>query len=188
MVNIQKINPMARAIGVIGAVAALVTATTFAALTSNSVALDNSQFSTQSASLKIWNGAIYTTSATGFDFDNLALGTPSSEFTFWLQNDGTAPLTVSGLGAVGTYSGFVDFGQVNVEIRNISNAGGSPTSPVIYTFAQLLDGTPDLLPGNPLAAGAENQYGVKVTVNSGAVSGSSASVDEFDWNFTGTNP
>lgn len=87
------------------------------------------------------------------------------------------------LGTVGAYTGFVDFGQVNVEIEKI---GGGGTA--IYTLAQLIDGTPDALPGGPLNAGAEQQYGVKLTVNASAVSGSSASVSDFDWSFTGTNP
>lgn len=184
MVNIRKINPVMRAAGVIGAVSVLAVSVTFAALTSNSVVLADSKFSTQSASLQIWDGDSYDVAAPGFAANELALSTPSSESTFWLKNNGTAALTVSGLGSLGSYSGFVDFGQVNVHIRNIT-AGGTEYD---YSFAQLLDGTPDALPGNPLAPGAENQYGVTVTINPSAVSGSSASVTGFDWTFTGTNP
>ncbi len=189
MYKLHRINPVARAIATMGAVAALVTGVTFAVLTSNSVVLADSDFTTATASLKIWDPTLvtpaYVTTSPGFNFTDIIPGTPTSEFTFWLKNDGTAPLTVSTLGAIDSYTGFTDFSKVHFSVRNITAA---PASPVVYDFDDLLDATPDTLPGNPLGVGAENQYGVTLTVDSDSLAGSSAHVENFDWTFTGTNP
>lgn len=51
MSRLSKLGPIARAVGVIGATAGLVTGVTFAALTSNTVALTPNNISVASASL-----------------------------------------------------------------------------------------------------------------------------------------
>ncbi|GEM_PF-1622949 len=53
MLNLRNINPMVRAVGTMGAVAALTTGITFAQLTSNTVALSSNTLSTGSANLEI---------------------------------------------------------------------------------------------------------------------------------------
>lgn len=185
MLGIKKINPMVRAVGTMAAVVALVGGVTFAALTSNNVTLADSEFSTGTASLKIWDSgtSTYVTSTTGFSLNDLALDTESSQYTFWLKNDGTASLNIKGLGTIAGYTGFTDFAKVHFHVTNITTANS-----LDYTFADLLDGTPDALPGNPLDAGEENQYGLTIKIDNDAVNASSASVSDFDWVFTGTNP
>jgi len=188
MVNIHQINPMARAIGVIGAVAALVTATTFAALTSNSVVLADSQFQMGTAELKIWDvgsSQYVTTPVNGFNFTNVAPDVQTGAFTFWLKNTGTLNLDITSTGTVGSTPNIIDPSGVNFEIENISEGGI-----VTYSLAQLVDPTPDPWPNatNQLDPGEENQYNIKLTVNSSAVSGSSASMNDLDLTFTGTNP
>ncbi len=182
-----QLNPVIRAIAVIGAVAALVTGVTFAALTSNSVVLADSNFGTGTASLKIWNTDLdpdaYDETAPGFSFTNITPGVTTAPFTFWLLNDGDTQLNISALGTIGAWSGFTNFALVEVDVNNVTQGISDE-----YTFAELIDGTPDALPGVALDAGEENQYSLTITIPNDALTGSSASVEDFDWTFTGTSP
>lgn len=177
---------VARAVGVIGATAALIAGVTFAALTSNNVTLTNNSFATASADLQIWDpgSSSYGLTTPGFNFTNIVPGPgETGPFTFWLKNSGGVPLTITGVGSGGTSSN-VDLTQVNVKITNLT-AGGSPAN---YSMYDLLTGPPDLLPGGDLASGDQDQYEVKLTVPVSAVSGTSASMSGVTWTFTGTQP
>lgn len=178
-----KINPLARAIGTFGAVAALATGITFAAF-SSSVTLTNSQFSTATADLKIWDGDSYESTATGFNFTNVVPGVETAPFTFWLKNFGGVPLDVTSVSDnAAIHNGISDPSQVEVKVTNV-------TSPETTTFAlsTLWDVTPDDWPGNQLDAGEEDQYTITVKINNAAVSGSSASLTNLNLTFTGTQP
>jgi len=190
MVNIQKINPMARAIGVIGAVAALVTATTFAVLTSNPVVLADSSFSTGTAALQIWDDGAsqyVTTPVNGFSFTNVAPDVQTGAFTFWLRNNGTLPLDIFSIGTVVSTPNITDPSGVEFEVTNLSLSGGGTTT---FSLTTLVDGVPDLWPDTSasLDPGEENQYSIKLKVLSSAITGSSASMNDLDLTFTGTNP
>jgi hypothetical protein len=183
MRSISFINPVVRATVVIGAVAALVTGVTFAALQS-SVTYTGSQFTTATASLKIWDGDSYEGTTTGFNFANVVPGVETAATTFWLKNEGGVPLTVTSLGNTPTLNNIADQTKVKFNFKNITDASGVTT----YTLAQLTDATPDPLPSGEMDAGDEEQYEIKVMVETGAVSGSSASMTNLDLTFTGTQP
>ncbi|PJE65715.1 hypothetical protein COU91_00130 [Candidatus Saccharibacteria bacterium CG10_big_fil_rev_8_21_14_0_10_47_8] len=184
MLGIKKFSPVARSIGTVGAVVALAGGVTFAALTSNSVVLADSQFSTGTASLKIWDGDSYEFSAPGFNFTNVVPGTETSAFTFWLKNDGTTDLNVSAEGANQVFTNISDPDKVDLKFTNIT-AGGSP---VTYSVQDLTTGGVDPMPGDTLNPNEENQYSVTVNVDPTTVSGSSASMTSFDLTFTGVQP
>lgn len=99
-----NISPLARAVGVMGATAALVGGITFAALTSNTVALTDNTLATATAHLYVNSSANADpatcadktkTSATGMSFTALAPGVESSAFNFCLGNDGDVPLDIT---------------------------------------------------------------------------------------------
>ena len=97
--QINRISPLARAILVIGAVAALVTGITAAALTSNTVSLTENTLAAATATLVIDDQADCTdstgTSVQGMSFTNLVPGEESDPFTFCLRNDGDLPLDIN---------------------------------------------------------------------------------------------
>ncbi len=94
MLGIRKISPMARAIGTMGVVATLVGAVTFAAVTSNTVALTDNNLTSGTPMLQIGTAVDpFGNSATGLTA-TLKPNIPKS-FTFFLQNNDTSPLTIT---------------------------------------------------------------------------------------------
>ena len=96
MLSIHKINPMFRAVGTVGAVAALVGGITFANLTSNTVALSPNNLTSATAALAIAGScpATTTTPIPGLTDASLAPG-HSTSVSFCLGNTGDVPLSVS---------------------------------------------------------------------------------------------
>jgi hypothetical protein len=97
MLKLSNINPVARAVGTMGAIAAIVGGVTFAALQSNTVALTPNTLTTGSAELAISDtncttGTTTTTTA-GFNNATLVAGTPVS-VNFCMVNKGDVPLTM----------------------------------------------------------------------------------------------
>lgn len=111
MVNIRKINPMARAVGVIGVVAGLATAVTFAALQSQATLTDNT-ISSGTANLQIatvTNGNCddnFGPTQTGFDFSVPTGSGDSQTESFCLQNasNDTNLSTLMSISGVPTYT------------------------------------------------------------------------------------
>lgn len=184
MQAIRSFSPLLRAFLVIGAVAALVTSITFANL-SNTATLADNQFTTATAELKIWDPVdlAYEDVVTGFNFTNVVPGTPTLPFTFWLKNDGGVPLDVTVVSSDGLETGITNNDGVDFTITNVAEAVS-----VTYSYEALIDGTPDQLPGTDLDPAEEEQYTVSLLVDGAAVTGSSASITDMDWTFTGTQP
>lgn len=100
MFRLRNINPMARAIGTVGAVAALAGGITFANLTTPTVALTPNNLVTATAALAIGAGTTCpggdTTATPGFTTSTpLVPGGPAVTTKFCLDNKGNIPLTVS---------------------------------------------------------------------------------------------
>ena len=94
MFSIRKINPMVRAVGTMGAIAAVVGGVTFAALQTNTAALTNNTLTSGTPLLQISNNnSTYGNSAAGIN-DTLNPGIPKS-FTFYLKNNDVNPLTIT---------------------------------------------------------------------------------------------
>jgi hypothetical protein len=185
------INPVVRAVGLFAAVAALVTSVTFAALNSQ-VTLSSNSISTTTASLKLWDGDSFESTAPGFTVTELVPGT-GKEFPFYFQNTGSADLDITAHVPVApTASGFT--GWENLEVTFTSNAPGCVDGSVETDMQALLAGEV-ALPCNPLSGGSqgnsgveatEGNYKVKFDIDPSAISGSSATVGSFDIVFTGT--
>lgn len=179
MLSLHKINPMVRAVGTMGAVAALVTGVTFANLTSNTVALTNNTLSTATASLVIGSTSdctdVSTTSVPGMSFTNLIPGQTSAPFTFCLGNTGTIPLNVTAQIPQDLSSSSLDPSKVTL---NITCGGGTITKTLadLHTSAWAF-------PSNPLSASGTWSCTATATLDSSVTGGS---VNPFTINFVGT--
>ncbi len=185
--SIRQISPVARAILVIGVVAALVTSITFAALQSQAT-LTNNSISSATAELQvdnIDNGAGFGATDLGYDFVGIVPGGAGSNVgNFQLKNNGSAPLSVSvevPVDPVFTVlpSGSVDPAKVDVVIQR--GAG----TPQVFALSDLLAG-PVTITGGNIAAGATENFNVQVLMDADAFTGTSASSDDFTFTFTGT--
>jgi len=179
MGRLSKFSPIARAIAVIGATAGLVTGVTFAALTSNTVALAPNTLSSASAHLQIGSvtEVFNDTSVAGMTA-SLRPGVASDPFTFYLRNTGEVDLDVSA-----HIPG--DFGGSTIPATDVTltlNCGGGDVS---YTIAQWNAGTA-VVPG-PVAADGGVLTCTETATLSASYSGQGGqTVTPFNVEFTGT--
>lgn len=191
MLGIRSISPVMRAIFVIGAVAALVTSITFAAL-NDSVSLTGNTLSTTNANLQIYDFTIpdWAETAEGFDFDDLVPGVYSDPENFYLRNNGGVDLDL-GVKA----ENFVVQNGVAGEDITLKFEGECGDPAVEYTMAALQLG-PVGLPCSPLLvgeAGDSNTFGTPgnysfaVMIDHDAVDGPGPfDAGTFDLVFSGT--
>jgi hypothetical protein len=187
MRNLRKYNPILRAVGVIGVVAGLVTAVTFAVSggLTTTASLTNNSISSATASLLVLHGSgtPISNTDTGFAFSNIVPGGPASgPDTFTLKNAGSVDLGVTVYATSSTVTGTLDNSKVHFCFTRVT--GGPSTS--CFTYASMLANF-NTLPGGTITTGSGNiEYTVSVNMDSGAVTGSSASIGNFDMVFTGT--
>lgn len=191
MLAIQRINPVIRAVAVIGAVMAMVTSVTFAALTS-SATLSGNTIGTASANadLLLWNGSEFTDAAPGFSFTGLMPGQRSDKFNFYFKNNGNTDLDLMArLDAAPEFSEGITANDVTLKFMGACKESTS------VTLADMIAG-PVALPCNPLEAGAQGvvgewwnkaNYSVSVKIaDSVALSETGHTVGAFDIIFDGT--
>lgn len=196
MLKVQTISPMFRAILVVGAVMAIATGATFAALQS-SAALEDNTIATGTATLRISKAATcatdadgtYAASVPGFDFAGIVPGGAGSQTEqFCLRNIGTANLsTVLGAPALPTYQDsaaapvVVDNAKVHVVLTCTTDEsdpfGASGTLQAIW-FSNVAQGT--------LADGDTAVCSANVTMDADAFTADSVTSTDFDLIFTGT--
>jgi hypothetical protein len=185
MVRFSKISPMVRAIGTMGAVAALVGAVTFAQLTSNTVALSPNTLSTATASLAIGSGTscpggATTGSVPGFNNVKLTPGVTSAQLPFCLENNGDIPLDLTVAIPQSAFTGDTGVPPSAVTL-DITCANGGHSS---GTLDQYTGGTPL---GSLSNAGGSNITNCNATATlSSSFTGSGQNVPSFDIDFTGT--
>ncbi len=163
--SISHINPVVRAVAVIGSVVALVTGATFAAI-SNEAVLSNNLIGTRSATaeLLIWDAEAneFQPEAPGFSFTELDPGGSSTPFPFYFKNTGNVDLNLtakinalpSGLGD-GSVEGDLSADDVTLKFT------GACAETVSATLSELVAGV--ALPCGPLAAGAQGVVGEDAT-------------------------
>lgn len=191
MSTLSKFNPIARAVGVIGVVAGLVTGVTFAALNSTAT-LTNTTISSATASLKLWDGDSYESTAPGFTITDLVPGT-GSENAFYFQNASAVDLDVTAsVPGAPSATGFTGWDKLKVTFT--SDNPLCEDNKVDTTMEALLAGEVEL-PCNALTGNAtgnsgveatEGNYKVKFDINPSDVEGDSISVGAFNIDFTGT--
>lgn len=192
MVAIAKFSPLMRAVLVIGAVMALVTGVTYAALTSSTATLTNNTVESATANLLVNSDAgcgpasAFGASDTGFAFNGLVPGgVASPDKTFCLKNSGTADLTLKLFVPTAptwtvTPSGVVDTGEVNVHVVCDNGAGTiNATLESLATAAQAFT-------TSNLADGATAVCTVNLDMNADAFTGTGASSGNFNLEFSGT--
>ncbi|HTE57465.1 MAG TPA: hypothetical protein VK694_01885 [Verrucomicrobiae bacterium] len=190
--KLLKLNPVVRAIGVMGAVAVLVGGVTFAAL-ADAATLTGNTIATESANadLLLYDGDSFEPTAPGFDLAELKPGEESDKFNFYFKNNGNVDLDVTArINVLPVLTG-LDADQVTLKFY------GACPDVLTVTLGQLSDGTPDALPCGPLVEGAQGvggedatnaaNYQVTVTVDEAVeLDEAPKTVGEFDLTFDGT--
>ncbi len=189
MKRFSNFKILARAVGVIGAVVIVVSGVTFAALQSQQIKLTGNTIETATANLQISaDGTTYAPSLAGFDFANLVPGgqpVPQNGYTVFLKNTGATPLALKlAISSTPSNPNGVDTAKVNVILTSL--AGGGPQS---FSLQSLVAGsatsgvsinTPSILmPGQAV------QYVLQASMAIDAVTGSSATVGNIDFAFSG---
>ncbi len=169
----------------------LATGVTYAALQSPQIKLTGSTISTATANLLISSdGVNYATSKPGFDFNNLVPGggpSPWDGYSLWLKNSGgiSENLKIS-VSSLPTNPDHVDLTKVNVILTPVGfNAGPSQT----YTLDALINsnasGGLTITSPTQLFAGNVQQFTIKVSMATDAVTSPSASIGNVDFSFIG---
>lgn len=185
-----KLNPIARAVLTVGVVTGLAGGVTYAALQSQAT-LTGSSIDSGTASLLLWDGSTFASTAPGFTVTGLIPGV-GKEYSFYFKNGGDIPLKISAkVPSAPTASGFS--GWENLKVTITDEEGGTPA--VTNTnMAELLAGKQLNLVGDSLQAGAQGNSGVagtegnfkiKFDIDPTSVDGSHASVGVFNIDFNG---
>lgn len=181
MFGIKKFNPVAKAVGIMGAVAALAGGITFASLQSNTVALSPNNLVTASATLAIGAGTTCpggdTTTTTGFTTTSpLVPGGSPVTTGFCLTNKGDVPLTVS----------------ANIPTNPSGTAATDTTLGISCTTegdltnnTQTLNAFSTTAFTNPLPAGASDNCTASAALSNSYSGTGGETVPVFDIDFTG---
>jgi hypothetical protein len=189
MKRARNIKPLTRAVGIVAAVMIIVGGVTFAALQSQQNVLAGNTIQTATANLQLsTDGTNYSDSHSGFDFNNIVPGgqaVPITGYPFYLKNGGGTPLALKfAVASVPTNPNNVDLSKVSVLLSTI----GSGTAAQSFSLQMLMLASSSgglAINGNNLASGAVQQYKLQVSMTSDAVTGSSASLGNIDFAFSG---
>lgn len=185
----SSFQPIIRAIVVMGAVLAIVSGVTYAALQSQQSVLTGNTIESATADLKIsLNGTNFTGSQTGFDFSSVVPGgpaVPAAGYTFYLKNSGTTNTQVKmGVSSTPTNLNNVDLTKVFVTI--LKYPGGTPQTMTLATLISSYSNGGTALT-DVLTAGATNTYHIQVSMAVDAFTGTGASLGNIDFVFVGTS-
>lgn len=175
-----KINPVARALIVVGAVAAIATGVTFAALSSQTTLSGNTITATPGLLLST-NSTTYDAKIPGFAFDVTPGDTTGVSQTFDIKNTTSSAMSLSlAVPAAVTFTG----GTVDNSDVNLALACTSPTLSLTSDLATLSSG-PVPVTGS-LSADTSAACTITATMDSDAItSGSTVTSDSFDLLFSG---
>lgn len=180
MISLRNINPVVRAVGTMGAVAALVGGVTFANLQSNTVALSPNTLSSASAALAIGAGTSCpqgnTTSTTGLN-TKLVPGQTSAPFGFCLDNTGDIPLHITA--QIPTNFSVSAIAPTDITL--------TLTCPTIGTLSGTLDqySSPAAFPGPALVQNTPEDCTATATLSAAYSGSGSQSATPFDIVFVG---
>jgi hypothetical protein len=190
MFSIRKINPMVRAVGTMGAVAALVAGVTFAASTSNTAALTNNKLAAATTTLKVGLTADCSDGANnqpGMNFPNLVPGVTSSQFSFCVANNGNTPLALTAQIPTAVTSTDPSLNPNDVTLHFLCGVGGNSTG-VVDTSSSLGNLSLTPLSFGTLSDTTNNVYDCTATATllAGDSPVSGAKINNFDIDFVGT--
>ena len=190
--KITGIQPLARAIVVVSAIAVLATGVTFAALQSQSATLTGNSISTATADLRIsltgtTSSSSWYATRTGFNFTNVipgATANPPEGNHFYLKNFGSSPMVLkAAINSVPTNPSTVDLTKVYISFTRIDTSVTQKLSVASLVMANTSGG---VTLTDTLAGGIIAQYKTQVTMDEEAFSGSSATIGGIDLIFNGT--
>jgi hypothetical protein len=183
MVFVQKINPVVRAILVVGAAAGLVVGVTFAALNSQATLIGNTISATAGLQVST-DGTTYGGSIPGFSFSGVVLGdTTGVTKNFKIKNSASAPMSLSLKipTAPNFTGGIVDQTKVHVKLDCTAPVLAMPSTALSALTAGEVTVT------GSLTAGATADCNMNVTLDADAITGATTTTsDPFDLRFTGT--
>jgi hypothetical protein len=181
----KKFRALLRTLGMVAAVAIIVSGVTFAALQSQQDILKGNTIETATANLQVsLDDKTYSNSQTGFDFANVVPGGPAVPITgypFYLKNSGGTPLALKmAVASLPSNVSNVDLSKVNVLLTTV----GSNISPQSFTLQSLLSNEGVAI-GN-LDNSNSMELKLQVSMSSDAVTGNSAALGNIDFAFSGT--
>jgi len=185
--RLQKSLPLVRAIGVFGAVGIVSSMATFATLQTTGHAFTGNIISTAASSLQVslsGDNGTWHDSLPGFTFSGLVPGgSASSEKDLFVKNTSTSvvALTLS-VPSTPTVSGSVDFSKVYLWITptNVSNRVSGSAQKIALSS---LISSPVNLDGSSLVYGQAVEFGIRVTMDAGAVTSGGATISNLDLSF-----
>lgn len=187
--KLNKFQTLGHAIGVLAAVSIVVTGVTFAALQSQQNLLTGNTIETATANLLLSvDGGNYSSAHAGFDFFNLVPGgqaVPQSGYNLYLKNNGGTPLALKlAVSSALSNPDGVDLSKVNIILTPVS--GGSPQTFSLQSLiaANATGGTAITAPSE-LFVGNTTHFTLQVSMTSDAITGSSASLGNIDFAFSG---
>jgi hypothetical protein len=186
--RLGAVQPVARAIIVVSAVAVLATGVTFAALQSQSATLTGNSISTAPADLRIGTSAsTFSSTRTGFSFSNVIPGsaaTPADGNSFYLKNYGAATMGLKvAINTVPTNTANVDLSKVYIVFSRVDTNATQKLSVASLVASSSTGGTALT---DTLAGGVIAQYKTQVSIDDDAFSGTSATIGGIDLVFNGS--
>lgn len=189
MVKHSNFKAIFRAMVVMGGVLLLVSGVTYAALQSQQSVLAGNTISTATADIKISNdNNTYSNTKTGYDFSSVIPGgpaVPATGYVFFLKNFGSTPSQIKmAISSTPTNLNNVDLSKVSVIITRY---GGGPTQN--FSVSSLMNSYADggLALTESLPVATFYQYKLQVSMAADAFTGTSASLGNIDFVFTGTS-
>lgn len=191
MARYRTFNPITQAAGIIAALLVLISGVTFAALQSQQAKLTGNVIQTATANLQVsTDGSSYSNSQAGFAFANLVPGgqaVPAPGYPLYLKNAGGTPLALKlAVSSTPSNPDNVDFAKVHVIL--IPATGNA--QPQNFTLQALISsattGGVALTSPSVLMPGSVQQFSVQISMDSDAVSGASATINNVDLSFGGT--
>lgn len=162
---------------------------TYAVLQSLQNTLTGNTISTATANLQLSkDGTNFGNSSIGFDFNNIVPGgdpVPITGYPFYLRNAGGTPLALKiAVTSAPSNPDNVDLSKVNVILTTVASGTPAQSFTLQSLIASANSGGLAIL-GNNLGIGINQQYKLQVSMDSNAVTGSSASLSNIDFAFTG---
>jgi len=161
----------------------------YAVLQSQLNTLTGNTISTATANLQLSTDNVnFSNSHLGFDFNNIVPGgqaVPLTGYPFYLKNAGGTPLAIKlAVNSIPTNIGNVDISKVNIILTTV----GSGASPQTFTLQSLLSSSSTggvTVSTSNLDIGNTQLYKLQASMAADAISGSSASLGNIDFSFTG---
>lgn len=188
MRNFKQLGPIARAVGVVGAVAIIISGVTFATLQSQQAVLTGNTIQSATADLKIGiSTSSFSASRAGFTFPEVIPGVApaanSGSFVY-LKNSGSAAMTVKmTIGSTPTNTSNIDLSKVSFLVTRVDTNKVTTAS-----LKELIDGYPSngVALQDKIDSNNAPQYKIQAIMAADAFSGTSATLGNIDLVFTGT--